>query len=114
MIKNFLIFLIFSIYAYACSGNCMACHPILEKSIKEKNHAILTTCISCHTKTPSTMTQCGGDCFSCHSQNKLIDSNRIEHQNLSNCKSCHINKEDLFNSPLINNNSNLMNLLKNK
>ena len=114
MIKKILLFFIFCIYSYACSGNCMACHPILEKSIKEKHHQILTTCISCHTKTPNTMTQCGGDCFSCHSQNKLIDSKRIEHQNLSSCKSCHINKEDLFNSPSINTNSNLMNLLKNK
>ena len=47
-------------------------------------------------------------------QNKLIDSNRIEHQNLSACKKCHINKEDLFNPPSMNNNSSLMNLLKNK
>ena len=114
MIKKILVFFTFCIYSYACSGNCMACHPVLKESIKEKHHAVLTSCISCHTKTPATMTQCGGDCFACHSQNKLIDSNRIEHQNLSTCKSCHINKEDLFNSPSLNNNSSLMNLLKNK
>ena len=60
------------------------------------------------------MVECGGDCFACHSQNKLIESNRIEHQNLASCKECHINKEDLFNYPAINNNSTLMNLLKNK
>ena len=114
MIKKILVFFTFCIYSYACSGNCMACHPVLKESIKEKHHAVLTSCISCHTKTPATMTQCGGDCFACHSQNKLIDSNRIEHQNLSTCKSCHINKEDLFNPPSLNNNSTLMNLLKNK
>ena len=114
MIKKILIFFAFCIYSYACSGNCMACHPVLKESIKEKHHTILTTCISCHTKTPATMTQCGGDCFACHSQNKLIDSNRIEHQNLSTCKSCHINKEDLFNPPSLNNNSTLMNLLRSK
>ena len=114
MIKKLILFLSFCLYTYACSGDCMSCHPVLKESIKEKHHEILVTCISCHTKTPDTMTQCGGDCFACHSQNKLIESNRIEHQNLASCKECHINKEDLFNYPAINNNSTLMNLLKNK
>ena len=60
------------------------------------------------------MTQCGGDCFACHSQNNLIKSNRIEHQNLASCKEWHINKEDLFNPPSMNNGSTLVDLLKNK
>jgi hypothetical protein len=115
MIKKILIFLIFCIYSYACSGDCMACHPILKESIKEKHHQILTSCIACHTKTPDTMSECGGDCFSCHSQNKLIESNRVEHQSLASCKECHINKEDLFKNPSINNSgSTLIDLLKNK
>ena len=114
MIKKLLILLFLSLYSYSCSGDCMSCHPVLKESIKEKHHQVLTTCIACHTKTPTTMVECGGDCFACHSQNKLIESNRIEHQNLASCKECHINKEDLFNYPAINNNSTLMNLLKNK
>jgi hypothetical protein len=114
MIKKIVLFFILSIYSFACSGNCMACHPILKESIKEKHHKVLTTCISCHTKTPNTMVECGGDCFSCHSQNKLIESNRIEHKNLATCKECHINKEDLFRTPSMNSSSSLVDLLKNK
>jgi hypothetical protein len=114
MIKKVFLFLIFCIYSYACSGDCMACHPILKDSIKEKHHQILTSCIACHTKTPDAMTQCGGDCFSCHSQNKLIESNRIEHKNLASCKECHINKEDLFKNPSMNSGSTLSDLLNNK
>ena len=112
--RIFLFLILLSLYSYACSGDCMACHPVLKESIKEKHHQVLVSCVSCHTKTPTTMVECGGDCFACHSQNKLIDSNRMEHQNLSACKSCHINKEDLFNPPSLNNNSTLMNLLKSK
>ena len=57
---------------------------------------------------------CSGDCFSCHSQNKLIESNRFEHQNLATCKECHINKEDLFKNPSMNGGSSLADLLNNK
>lgn len=92
----------------------MSCHPVLKESIKEKHHEVLTSCISCHTKTPETMAECGGDCFACHSQNKLIKSDRIEHKNLSSCKKCHINKEDIFKVPGINEGSTLIDLLNNK
>ena len=100
-----------SIYSFACSGNCMQCHPSLEKSIQEPHHKILNSCIKCHTTVPQGMSECGGDCFACHSQNKLIKSDRKEHQNLASCKKCHINKEDLFKTPDINNSSNMMDLL---
>lgn len=110
--KKFLFLLIsLSIYTFACSGNCMQCHPVLEKSIKKQHHQILTSCIKCHTKPAAGMSECAGDCFACHSQNKLIKSDRVEHQNLSTCKECHINKEDLFKSPGIDNSSNMMDLL---
>ena len=104
----------FYFYSFACSGDCMSCHPILKESIKEKHHQILVSCVECHTKTPTTMVECGGDCFACHSQNKLIESNRVEHQNLAFCKKCHINKEDIFKTPGINEGSTLVDLLKNK
>lgn len=114
MIKFFLMFFSLSLYSFACSGDCISCHPILKESIKEKHHEVLTSCITCHTKAPASMTECGGDCFACHSQNKLIKSNRIEHQNLSSCKKCHINKEDIFKIPGINDGSTLIDLLNNK
>lgn len=110
-----LLLLVFSyLYIFACSGNCISCHPSLNESINQQHHQVLKTCISCHTKTPTTMVECGGDCFSCHSQNKLIKSNRIEHQNLASCKKCHINKEDLFKTTNMNEGSTLSDLLNNK
>ncbi len=93
----------------------MSCHPVLKQSIDKPHHIMLISCIKCHTKLPEGMTSCGGDCFECHSQNKLINLNTIpEHTKLETCKQCHINKEDLFNTPSLNDSTNLMNLLKNK
>ena len=110
-----IIFLLFTfLHLFACSGDCMSCHSTLKNSINEEHHKVLTSCIACHTKTPTTMVECGGDCFTCHSQNKLIQSNRMEHQNLSTCKKCHINKEDIFKTPGINEGSTLVDLLNNK
>lgn len=108
--------LIFTLYfhSFACSGDCMSCHATLKNSINEEHHKVLTSCIACHTKTPTTMVECGGDCFACHSQNKLIQSDRMEHQNLASCKKCHINKEDIFKTPGMNEGSTLADLLKNK
>ena len=110
--KSALLIILLSIYAFACSGDCMSCHPVLKESIKKPHHQILNSCIQCHTKVPEAMSECGGDCFACHSQNKLIKSDRKEHQNLSTCKECHISKEDLFKTPpSLDNNSNLLQLL---
>ena len=112
--KAILILIVCSIYAFSCSGDCMACHPVLKESIKKPQHQILNTCIKCHTTVPVGMAECGGDCFSCHSQNKLIKSNRIEHQKLAGCKECHINKEDIFNAPTLDNESNMIDLFGGK
>lgn len=107
---------IFTFMAFACSGDCMQCHPILEKSIEKPHHKLLKTCINCHTKVPEAMTSCGGDCFSCHSQNKLINSNKIEHQGLESCKECHTNSEDLlnFDKKSLNENDDLLELMQKK
>lgn len=113
--KYLVLIALFFNFLFACSGDCMSCHPSLEKSITQPHHNMLTSCIKCHTKLPEAMTSCGGDCFTCHSQNKLIDSKSVpEHSQLGTCKQCHINKEDLFNYKGINNSTNLMNLLNNK
>lgn len=112
--KYIILLISLSIFSYACSGDCLQCHPVLKKSIDKPHHKILTSCIKCHTTVPQGMTECGGDCFACHSQNKLIKSERIEHQNLASCKECHINKEDLFKSPGIDNSSNMIDLLNGK
>ncbi len=110
--KSILLLIMFSIYAFACSGDCMSCHPVLKESIKKPHHVILNSCIKCHTTVPEGMTECGGDCFQCHSQNKLIKSDRKEHQSLGTCKKCHISTEDLFKSiPSLDNNSDMLKLL---
>ena len=105
MLKIIIISLFFITFTYACSGDCLSCHPALKKSINNKYHKILKTCITCHNTLPEAMTTCGGDCFSCHSQNELIKSNLKEHQQLDSCKQCHINKEDIlkFNNDFENN-----------
>ena len=112
--KILLVLLFLFINLFACSGDCLSCHTNLKKSLNEEHHKILNSCISCHTKLPTQTVECGGDCFNCHSQNKLIDSNRIEHKTLSSCKKCHINKEDLFRGNNMNNGNMLIDLLKNK
>lgn len=112
----FLLLITYTITSFACSGDCMQCHPVLQKSIEKEHHKILKTCINCHTKVPEGMVSCGGDCFSCHSQNKLIKSARAEHQNLASCKECHVNKEDILNfgKKSLNENDGLLEMMKSK
>jgi len=112
--KFYLLIVLVATYCFSCTGNCIQCHPVLKKSIEKSHHKILKTCISCHTKVPEGMTECGGDCFECHSQNKLIKTNLAEHKQLVTCKECHINKEDIFELKGLDNNSNLLDLMENK
>ncbi|RXJ87579.1 hypothetical protein [Arcobacter sp. CECT 8985] len=111
--RYILVNLLFFTILFACSGDCMKCHPGLKKSINNKEHIILKQCITCHDKLSNQMSQCGGDCFSCHSQNKLINSDYKAHKQLASCKKCHISKEDFLSFPN-NRDSNLIDLLKNK
>lgn len=114
MIRVFLLLFCFLLtISYACSGNCISCHKILKKSINKSHHKILKECITCHNKLPSSMSECGGDCFSCHSQNRLINSEYKSHKKLKSCKKCHISKED-FLSFKKNQNSSFIDLLNNK
>lgn len=103
------ILLAFAAVLNACSGDCLQCHPVLKKSIEKKHHRVLKTCINCHTKLPEGMTQCGGDCFDCHSRKKLSQSNRIEHQQISKCKQCHTDKQELLD--MVDKSSNLIDIL---
>jgi len=111
-VKYFVLLIFLIGLSYACSGDCMQCHPVLKKSIEEDHHKILKSCITCHTKTPTSMTQCGGDCFSCHSKQKLIKSNRFEHREIASCKKCHISEEDFLNS--VKDSSSLIDILNQK
>ncbi len=110
--KFLLLFIIIFTYLFSCSGDCISCHPILEKSIKKSFHRNLNSCKDCHNDLSASMSQCGGDCFSCHSQNKLIKSNVSQHQELALCKQCHISKEDFLSFP--NSKNTLIDLLNDK
>lgn len=112
--KFLLLITCFWIYSFACTGDCLQCHPVLEKSIEKPHHKILKKCVDCHTKVPEGMSECGGDCFACHSQNKLIKTELEEHKQLASCKECHINKEDFLQLKSFDNNSNLLDLMENK
>lgn len=92
----------------------MSCHPVLKTSIEKQEHLVLKTCIECHSDLSQTqgMTQCGGDCFSCHSKEKLSLDKLVQHQELKGCKDCHIDKKELLKFPSTNYNSNFTDLLK--
>jgi hypothetical protein len=110
------ILFIFVVNLFACSGDCVACHPkLIKKDGKmDKNHAILNKCKRCHqdgTKIEmidrkssppkfkivkvesledSTHTECGSDCWQCHDIKKVSSINIAEHKVLKGCIACHV------------------------
>ena len=99
-------------FLYACTGDCISCHPVLKKSIEKPHHKILKSCINCHTKNVGPVNECGGDCFDCHPRSKLIKSDRIEHQEIAKCKECHIDTNELLApKKKLNNSNELLNIL---
>ena len=81
--------LFLSISLFACTGDCLTCHPALEKEIQtDLRHKPMLTCINCHSADPSAMADCGSDCFACHPMEK-IDNGVKEHQVIPGCKACH-------------------------
>ncbi len=90
MLYRFLVSLfVFSTWLFACGGSCLECHPKLKPYIDDKDHTVLTTCISCHDK-PSEQGMCGKDCFDCHSREKLYAQKEVQaHQDFKQCIACH-------------------------
>ena len=108
--KTVLFFLIVvSSFLYACTGDCISCHPVLKKSINEPHHQILKSCISCHKDNAGPVNECGGDCFQCHPREKLIKSDRFEHQEIAKCKECHVDVKELLNQDKTNDLINILN-----
>ncbi len=88
-----LIFL--KIFLFACEGDCMACHPdLLKKGKLDKEHQILKTCVTCHTKEQMSKIDmgggCGQDCWECHDVKKVSSSGVKEHEGLDKCITCHM------------------------
>ena len=98
--KKILLFIIsisiFNIYAQACEGDCVVCHPNLvkEDGKLDKDHAILVTCKSCHTQEEMEKIDmgsgCGQDCWDCHDIKKVTASNVEQHKGLQVCIDCHL------------------------
>lgn len=78
--------------AFACTGDCKSCHGGLDYA-KDKRHAPMLTCKSCHTDEKMAqidMGGCGQDCFACHDINKVqAPSLAKEHAVIEGCISCH-------------------------
>lgn len=87
---------------FACTGDCMTCHPALIPTIHEDaRHKPMLGCVKCHIPNPDSMSECGKDCFKCHTQDKIDRPNVREHDVIRNCRDCHTKmQEELFEIPL--------------
>ena len=102
--KYLLIIFILTYTAFACSGDCLSCHPALAKTIlTDKRHTPMLTCIKCH-QDDGGDSACGEDCFACHDIKKIDQAGVEEHKVIAECRACHIElKEKLFALPGSNN-----------
>ena len=87
---------LFNSAAVACEGDCVLCHPKLTemKDDMAKDHAVLSTCKTCHTQEEMEKIDmgngCGEDCWDCHDINKVVKSKVKEHNGLQKCIDCHV------------------------
>ncbi len=78
-------------WAFGCSGDCLSCHPALQKNImSDERHKPMLTCIACHKNEEGGISECGKDCFACHQVEK-IDKSVKEHRVIDSCRNCHMN-----------------------
>ncbi len=107
--KNLLLFFIFAkLTLFACEGDCISCHPGLLKDGKfDKEHQVLETCVTCHTKEQMSRIDmgggCGQDCWECHDVDKVSKSGVKEHEGLDRCIKCHLKiqkKSLIFNDTI--------------
>lgn len=98
--KYFILIFFFTISLFACTGDCLTCHPKLIPTIQEDlRHKPMLTCIKCHSAEPNTMAECGDDCFSCHTMAKINKPNIREHDVIQGCRDCHVGEnEKLFDT----------------
>ena len=92
--------LFFTFSLFACTGDCLTCHPKLVPTINvDVRHMPMLTCIKCHSAEPNTMAECGDDCFSCHPMSKINKPDIREHDVIQSCVDCHVGqKEKLFDT----------------
>lgn len=80
-----------STYIFACTGDCMTCHPSLAKNIQnDERHKSMLGCVKCHAPNPESMAECGSDCYSCHPVIKMESTGIKEHMVIRKCRDCHM------------------------
>lgn len=96
--KYIILILFFAVSIFACTGDCLSCHPKLVPTINEDlRHKPMLTCINCHSSNPNKMADCGADCFGCHPMSKIYKAKVKEHDIIGECRDCHVGaKEKLF------------------
>jgi hypothetical protein len=93
--KYLFAFIFFSVLLFACTGDCLSCHPKLAKNIDtDQRHKPMLTCIECHKPDAQKMADCGADCFACHSMRKIYAAKVKEHDVIQSCRECHMNAAD--------------------
>ena len=86
---------LFCISIFACTGDCLTCHPKLIPTINEDlRHKPMLTCINCHSAEASKMAECGSDCFACHPMSKINKANVKEHDVIQACRDCHVGADE--------------------
>lgn len=93
MSKVITILLISFIIVYACTSDCVSCHPNLDIE-NDIRHTPLATCVTCHPPESLKNTDmgdigCGTDCFQCHSVTKVTSME--QHRVITECIGCHKN-----------------------
>lgn len=106
------VLLLCTVDLFACSGDCIKCHPVLTKNNGfDQDHKILNSCKQCHIDGTQIATQkdplkpfiitkkkdrakeshveCGADCWQCHDIKKVALVDIQEHKELPKCIKCH-------------------------
>jgi hypothetical protein len=93
--KYLIVLILFTLSLFACTGDCLTCHPKLIPTINtDLRHKPMLTCIKCHSANPNSMAECGSDCFSCHPMEKINKANVREHDVIQACRDCHVGKKE--------------------
>ena len=105
-----------SSFLFACSGDCLTCHPALEKTIHtDIRHKPMLECILCHKDNAGSDNACGADCFACHTPAKIMGIGVKEHDVINDCIECHTNikeKKAFEIAPQKSANPSLFNLMQ--
>jgi len=84
---------------FACTGDCLTCHPKLVPTIEQDpRHKPMLTCINCHGADPNAMAECGSECFECHPVDKIEKAGVKEHEVIRGCRDCHVKIKEMVSN----------------